>query len=329
MVVICVVTPAVLMAQSDAELSKQSYAKGVKFFKAMAWDEAIAEFQKAYDLDPNPILIYNIGRCFEEKGDYLNATKYFKDFLKLPINQKQKTAALEHLKKVQALLQEELKYGRLKLIVSEAQAQVKIDSEVVGFTPIMEEIKFKVGRHTIQITKDGFADWTNEFYITGGNVTNLQVILKTSADQYDEPPKGGKPRKLLDGLPFWLTVGGGAALVVGGGVMTGMAMSLESTVEEELSDVTDQEPHRITGISQAEAYDLQDDASTYQTVSVILYATGGAAVATGLVLYFSDVLFGTTYPEETEKKKKTPTSMILPSVVPTSEGLFFTLGGTF
>ena len=58
--------------------------EAVAAFKAKDYDTAIAKFQRAYEIDPQPNYKFNIGRVYEEKGDLENAVKYYQEFVQSP-----------------------------------------------------------------------------------------------------------------------------------------------------------------------------------------------------------------------------------------------------
>ena len=66
-------------AKSDA---KAAYQAGAAHFKAGRHARALASFERAYKLDPSPILLYNIARCAEEMGDVERARTNFELYLK-------------------------------------------------------------------------------------------------------------------------------------------------------------------------------------------------------------------------------------------------------
>src|SRR5690606_1047944 len=59
-------------------------ASAVEAFEAKDYDTAIELFEKAYDADPNPNYLFNIGRVFEEKGDLQSAIDRYERFVKSP-----------------------------------------------------------------------------------------------------------------------------------------------------------------------------------------------------------------------------------------------------
>ena len=63
--------------------AKRFYERGEKLFALGKFDEALEEYQKAYDAKPLPDFLFNIGQCYRNLGDYDAAIFSFKKFLKL------------------------------------------------------------------------------------------------------------------------------------------------------------------------------------------------------------------------------------------------------
>ena len=62
---------------------KRHYDRGEKLFALGKFDDALDEFQKAFDAKPIPDFLFNIGQCHRNLGDYEQAIFSFKKFLKL------------------------------------------------------------------------------------------------------------------------------------------------------------------------------------------------------------------------------------------------------
>jgi tetratricopeptide (TPR) repeat protein len=81
--------------------------EAVEAFKAKDYDTAIAKFERAYELDPQPNYKFNIGRVYEEKGDLENAVKYYQQFVQSPgVDIESREAATTRLKVLRQALQE-------------------------------------------------------------------------------------------------------------------------------------------------------------------------------------------------------------------------------
>ena len=62
------------------------------FYEAAVYDEAAAEFLKAYELAPAPKLLVNVGLCYRKLGQREKALEYFRKYLALDPNGKMKGA---------------------------------------------------------------------------------------------------------------------------------------------------------------------------------------------------------------------------------------------
>ena len=79
-----VVTPRPAYADDPATRSaKRHFERGEKLFALGKFDEALDEYQKAFDAKPIPDFLYNIAQCYRNLGDYDQAIFSFKKFLKL------------------------------------------------------------------------------------------------------------------------------------------------------------------------------------------------------------------------------------------------------
>jgi len=63
--------------------AKRHFDRGEKLFALGKFDEALDEYQKAFDAKPIPDFLFNIGQCYRNLGDYQQAIFSFKKYLKL------------------------------------------------------------------------------------------------------------------------------------------------------------------------------------------------------------------------------------------------------
>src|SRR3954453_24118920 len=63
--------------------AKRHFERGEKLFALGKFDDALDEYQKAFDAKPIPDFLFNIGQCYRNLGDYDQAIFSFKKFLKL------------------------------------------------------------------------------------------------------------------------------------------------------------------------------------------------------------------------------------------------------
>ena len=76
--------PRAAHADDDATMrvAKKAFERGEKLFALGKFDEALAQYQRAYDAKPLPGLLFNIGQCHRNLGDYEAAIFSFKKYLK-------------------------------------------------------------------------------------------------------------------------------------------------------------------------------------------------------------------------------------------------------
>jgi tetratricopeptide (TPR) repeat protein len=80
----CLASARVAYADDPAmRAAKRHYERGQKLFGLQKFDEALEQFQKAFDAKPIPDFLFNIGQCHRNLGDYEAAIFSFKRYLKL------------------------------------------------------------------------------------------------------------------------------------------------------------------------------------------------------------------------------------------------------
>jgi tetratricopeptide (TPR) repeat protein len=65
----------------DVVEAKARYRAGVAAYERGLLDEAIRSFQRAYELDPAPILLYNIAQSYRKKGESDQAVLFYRRYL--------------------------------------------------------------------------------------------------------------------------------------------------------------------------------------------------------------------------------------------------------
>ena len=66
---------------SATEIARMHFQKGQRFFDVGRWDEAAAEFEKAYAVRSDPTFLYNMAQSFRRKGDTKRAIDLYKNYL--------------------------------------------------------------------------------------------------------------------------------------------------------------------------------------------------------------------------------------------------------
>jgi tetratricopeptide (TPR) repeat protein len=67
--------------EADDEPYRQAFVDGRTLFEDEQWAEARAAFEKAYALQPTPLLLFNIGSTYRREGDRERAIEYYRRYL--------------------------------------------------------------------------------------------------------------------------------------------------------------------------------------------------------------------------------------------------------
>jgi len=79
-------------------------AAAAEAFQAKNYADALLNFQRAYELDPDPAILFNLGVIADKMGDYELAFTYFNDFVMLPdVDVDDREKALTRLEQVRKL----------------------------------------------------------------------------------------------------------------------------------------------------------------------------------------------------------------------------------
>lgn len=256
-------------AQSLVNAATQSYQAGefAAALSALKKAEAIAARADEASLAS---IRFNIARCLEQLGRAEEALEAYRRYDQLPDAQHRKQKAFEAM---QAL--EQRVFAVLSVSCAPAGAVVEIPGLTSGARPCpWQSAKVRPGAYAISVEAPGHAPQVRSVTVKAGTAENVQFALSPNVSSAPPSVVGTAPPPPGRGLdPLPLLVLGGGVLVAGvGGVFTGLALNERDAAEEALPG-----PAQDGAVSNFE---------TYRTLSYVLYGVGGAAAATGVVLFF-------------------------------------------
>jgi tetratricopeptide (TPR) repeat protein len=76
------------------KLAKKHFSRGEKLFALGRFDDALLEYEAAFEAKPLPGFLFNIGQCHRNLGDYDEAIFSFRKYLKLEPDAENKDAVL-------------------------------------------------------------------------------------------------------------------------------------------------------------------------------------------------------------------------------------------
>jgi len=98
---------SVAASADDSAEAKTHFNRGVKLYNLGHFQEAIPEFEKAYDLDPAPILLFNIAQSHRQNGNKERALFFYRRYLEQEPNADKRADVEQRMKELAQSLQQE------------------------------------------------------------------------------------------------------------------------------------------------------------------------------------------------------------------------------
>jgi tetratricopeptide (TPR) repeat protein len=147
-----VMAPAAAVAQPDGTVREadRHFQRGVALYVEADYRGALVEFERAYTLAPNGIVLFNVGETQYQLRDYAAALATFEHYLvEAPVNDSHRTLAEANIKELRT------RVGRLRIVTVPVGAEISIDDKVVGQTPFEKAIVVGIGQLSVRATMPG------------------------------------------------------------------------------------------------------------------------------------------------------------------------------
>jgi hypothetical protein len=170
--------PRTPLGESLSGAAKEAYDAAVVLLDNSDCAGAIAKYTQAYDLAKDPRLLFDIAVCDRDLRAYARMQGLLLRY------EREDAAAMSAQQRAEveaALAAIHDLVGTVHLTVSEAGADVSVDAEPAGTTPLATPIVVDLGKHTLSVKKDGFEPVVRTVEIAGGNETNLAIALVRQA----------------------------------------------------------------------------------------------------------------------------------------------------
>jgi hypothetical protein len=245
------------------------FEHGVQLYNEADYRASLVEFKRAYQLAPNPAVLYNIGETHYQLQNYAAASAALEQYLS------ESGPSAGHRAEVEQTMQVlQSRVGRLEVQTSEA-ASISVDDETIGTTPFASPPKVSIGHRKVTATREGQAPVSQFVDISAGETAHVRfnfalptastAASSTAASSTAAPPEKSNAGSIALGL--WIGTGALAA----GSIVTGVvALHSGGTLSDDKSTF---------GTSRST---LDSDASKTKNFSIVADALGGAAVLTGV-----------------------------------------------
>jgi tetratricopeptide (TPR) repeat protein len=146
-------TPETAFAQDDAtlQMARERFQEGVKYYDAKQYDKARAAFLQAYALKKHPAVLLNLAQSELRSSHEADAAKHFSQYLR----ENREASAAERQEAEKGLAAAKASVGEITVNVETADADVYIDGNAEGRSPLAGPVFLKAGAHTLEARKDG------------------------------------------------------------------------------------------------------------------------------------------------------------------------------
>ena len=265
-------------AAPRADDAKDEYDRGVAAFTGERYEEAADAFRKAHELKPSWKLFFNIGQSEAAAKRPGLALEAFESYLA------QGGDDVPEARREEVLVEVE----RLRKMVGMAEIQapegatVFVDGVERGEAPLLGKLPVAAGvKHTAWAVVNGSVLPQKAFKVTGGDTVTIDLDVKVEKEpaQVEPAPEPIDPVESDDESSGtitigWVGVGVGGALLIGGAITGGMALNLDSDLDNDCED------EHCLGDRQSDI----DKLNTLSLTTDILIVVGAAVAVTGIVL---------------------------------------------
>ncbi len=173
--------PAIDVRTQLPEPARHAWDAAKQLANASDFKGALVEFQRAYELSHNPRVLFNLGVTEKLSTHYARAVDAWEKELREATGQLS-PAELQELKNAIAIVQQFV--TTIEVLANEKGATLYVDDYPLGQTPFPAPVRIDVGKHTLKLTKDGFADIVKMVDVASGNTTpvgfKMEPLNKTA-----------------------------------------------------------------------------------------------------------------------------------------------------
>jgi hypothetical protein len=158
---------------AEQKQADRHFKNGVALYQERKFTEALAEFERAHEIAPHPLVLYNIATTYRELSRYAEAVRTYQRFLE----EAQGVAAPARIDAARFELEEILgRVARVKIDVRPGEATVEINGEPVVLDDM--PLFLSPGEHRITVQAGGHAPDQRTLRVASGDELHLALELE-------------------------------------------------------------------------------------------------------------------------------------------------------
>jgi tetratricopeptide (TPR) repeat protein len=269
------------------------FRMGVSLYEEGDFQGALAEFERANQAAPSPVVLYNVAQTYLALRDYVAASDALTRYLELGGSRLPATRRAEVAQQLDML---SMRIGRIRIVCNVDDATITVDGTPRGRTPLDSPLRVSLGRHQV-VVRAAMREPDERTVTVAGNsevIVDVDLPAAPSAVVAEAPPRTLR-------TVGWAAIATGIGAGIAGGTTFGLAMRARSRYQ----DATASSPADVDA-----ALGARDDVRRLSLASDITTGVAIAAGGTGIVLCLVD---------RARHRGEDPTSTVL--VAPTRHGV--------
>lgn len=304
--------PAMADEKEARKEASEHFRRGVGLYRDADYVAALVEFKRAYELAPNYRVLYNLGQTSRELKDYASALTAYQRYLDEGGKKIGRGRRQEVEKAVDDLLD---RVGKLTITTNVEGAEIQIDDEVVGVTPLAEPVVVNIGKRRVGASLDGHVPARRVVEVAGRDALDVDLNLVPLDDDKDVPLPTPTPQPVGEeesDFPVAGVVGLGVTGLCGitTGVLGGLALSAKGEWDDALNTFPG-DPQTID--------DAESKTSSFAIATDVMLGVTAAAAVTTVVLFIVDPAADTD--DASDPDEEDIDLSLRPSLSPSEAGL--------
>ncbi len=163
------------LSETLTGMAKAEFEAGKILIGAKDYENAAIKFDKAYELSKDPRILWNVAICQKELRKYTRMRSTIQRMLNdggALLSEQDKKDAAQIVEAVQSFI------TPLKIQVNENGADIFIDGEKIGISPLTEPVLVDVGPRKLRVTKQGFKEFSESLTAAGGDEMTRDIQLE-------------------------------------------------------------------------------------------------------------------------------------------------------
>jgi hypothetical protein len=251
------------------------FQRGVTMYNEADYRAALVEFRRAYELAPNAAVLYNIGQTYYQLQNYAAALIALGRYLT------EAGATAPHRREVEQTIDTlQTRVGKVAISTSAPGADITVDDELLGKTPLDEPVLVSIGRRKITALRDGRVTETRFVDVAAGDTVTVSLAadVRGPAAGPAVPERHGPTQGTI--TTGWVITGIAGAVALGTGGYAWLA-------SRDLSNARDAPPVSMDAAA-SKHDDLNSKGSKVSTFSHIADVAALVTLAAGgVTLYLS------------------------------------------